>query len=202
MSELLPERLTEPPEGETKKDDKRKATKWPIQSIATWSLGFSVYMGVMAVKHSERVPDLAAYMAQIIQTSRQFKGIPWQDYDTRFRMQVAAAKRPHLVVVDPPCGQSCLQKQSQERSVGTVIAWTMSQETAYRSPQQSQKGRNQQPSDTRRQTVKSQSWTASTTRPVAAGEEPNADFVTCVSGVEQTTLDIDALPEEQDVLFP
>ena len=100
MSELLPERLTEPPEGETKKDDKRKATKWPIQSIATWSLGFSVYMGVMAVKHLERVPDLAAYMAQIIQASWQFKGTPWQDYDTRFRMQVAAAKRRHLEVVD------------------------------------------------------------------------------------------------------
>ena len=77
----------------------RKVTK-PIQSIASWLLGFSVYMGVMAVKHPERVPDLAAYMAQIIQASRQFKGTPWQDYDTRFRMQAAAAKHPHLAMVD------------------------------------------------------------------------------------------------------
>ena len=93
VSELLPERLTEPPEGEIKKDDKRKVTK-PIQSIASWSMGFSVYMGVMAVKHPERVPDLAAYMAQIIQASRQFKATSWQDYDTRFWMQAAAAKHP------------------------------------------------------------------------------------------------------------
>ena len=34
MSELLPERLTEPPEVEMEKDDKRKVTKWPIQTIA------------------------------------------------------------------------------------------------------------------------------------------------------------------------
>ena len=100
MSELLPERLTEPPEGEIRREEKRRVTKWPIQTIATWSLGFSVYIGVMAMKHPERVPDLAAYMALIIQASRQFKGTPWQDYDTRFRMQVAAAKCSHLAVVD------------------------------------------------------------------------------------------------------
>ena len=99
MSELLPERFTEPPEGETKKEDRKKTTN-SIQSIASWSLGFSVYMGVMAVKHPKRVPDLAAYMGQIIQASRQFKGTPWQDYDTRFRMQAAADKRPRLAVVD------------------------------------------------------------------------------------------------------
>ena len=57
-------------------------------------------MGVMAVKHPERVPDIAAYMGQIIQASRQFKGMPWQDYDTRFLMQAAADKRPRLAVVD------------------------------------------------------------------------------------------------------
>ena len=43
VSELLHERLIEPPEREIK-NDKRKVTK-PIQSIALWSLGFSVYMG-------------------------------------------------------------------------------------------------------------------------------------------------------------
>ena len=42
VSELLPERLTEPPI-EIKKDDKRKATK-PILLIASWSLEFSVYI--------------------------------------------------------------------------------------------------------------------------------------------------------------
>ena len=94
-----PKGLQNPQKGRQKKEDKKKVTN-SIQSIASWSLGFSVYMGVMAVKHPERVPDLAAYMGQIIQTSRQFKGTPWQDYNTRFRMQAAADKRPWLAVVD------------------------------------------------------------------------------------------------------
>ena len=66
IAELLPERLTEVPQEESKKEDKRRAAKVQIRSIATWALGFSVYMGVMAVKHPEKTPDLAAYMAQII----------------------------------------------------------------------------------------------------------------------------------------
>lgn len=51
MSKLLSERLMKLSEGKMKKDDKRKVTKWPIKSTATWSLGFLVHMGVMAVKH-------------------------------------------------------------------------------------------------------------------------------------------------------
>lgn len=100
VAELLPEKLTEPPERDAKREDKKKAASPQIQSIATWALGFSVYVGVMAVKHPERVPDLAAYMAQIIQASRQFKGTPWREYDTRFRLQAAASKHQHLATVD------------------------------------------------------------------------------------------------------
>ena len=100
IAELLPEKLTEPPEKDSKKEDKRKASGPKIQSIATWALGFTVYVGVMAVKHPEKVPDLSAYMAQIIQASRQFKGTPWREYDTRFRMQAAASKLQRLATVD------------------------------------------------------------------------------------------------------
>ena len=63
------------------------------------SLRFSVYMGVMAVNHHKRVPGLAAYMGQTIQASQHLK-MPWQDYDTQFQMQAAAAECPHLAVVD------------------------------------------------------------------------------------------------------
>ena len=53
---------------EVKSSEERKDKKAPeIQSILTWVLGFSVYVVVMAKKHSERVP---AYVAQIVQASR------------------------------------------------------------------------------------------------------------------------------------
>jgi len=76
VSKLLPERLTETPEGEVNKNNMRKVTKWPIQSKATCVTG------------------------QNIPASWQFKGTLWQDYDTQFWMQTAAANHPHLAVAD------------------------------------------------------------------------------------------------------
>ncbi len=63
-------------------------------------VGFSVYVGVIALKQPEKVPDLMAYMAQIVQASRQFQGTPWVKYDTRFRMQAAAQQRTQLAELD------------------------------------------------------------------------------------------------------
>ena len=105
MWELLPEALAGGPEVKSSEErkDKRKAPK--IQSIATWVLGFSVYVGVMAKKHPDRVPRLAAYMAQIVQASRQFRGNPWVEYDSRRRMQAAAAGQTNLVEVDTRKGR-------------------------------------------------------------------------------------------------
>ena len=54
----------------------------------------------MAKKHPVQVPGLAAYMAQIVQASGQFRGNPWVEYDTRRRMQAAAAGQTNLAEVD------------------------------------------------------------------------------------------------------
>ena len=91
--------------------------------IATWVLEFSVYVGVMAKKHPERVPGLAAYMAQIVQASRQFRGNPWVEYDTRRRMQAAAAGHTNLAEVDTSLWAIA-------KSVGVARRWTMYQHSA------------------------------------------------------------------------
>ena len=63
------------------------------------------------------------------------------------------------------------------------------------------KGRTGQPSDAG--SVKSRSWYASTISLVNAGEEPGADFITCVSGMKQTDAPTPSpTPKEQDALFP
>ena len=54
----------------------------------------------MAKKHPEWIPGLAAYMAQIVQASRQFRGNPWVEYDTSRRMQAAAVGNINLAEVD------------------------------------------------------------------------------------------------------
>ncbi len=63
-------------------------------------LGFSVYVEVIALKQPEKVPDLMAYMTQIVQASRQFQGTLWVEYDTRFRIQAAAQQRTRLEELD------------------------------------------------------------------------------------------------------
>ena len=62
---------------EVKNSEKDKKKPSQIQSIATWVLWLSVYVGVMAKRCPGRVPSLATYMAQIVQASRQFKVKPW-----------------------------------------------------------------------------------------------------------------------------
>lgn len=101
VADLLPETLRSTGEDEEeRKKRKKKNGKDGVQTIATWVLGFSAYMGVMAKKHPEKVADMMDYMAQIVQASRQFKGAPWAKYDTAHRMQAAATKREGLSLVD------------------------------------------------------------------------------------------------------
>ena len=102
VADLLPEALRSSGEDEEerKKRKKKKGKDEEVQNIATWVLGFSAYVGVMAKRHPEKVADLMDYMAQIVQASRQFKGAPWAKYDTAHRMQAAATKREGLSLVD------------------------------------------------------------------------------------------------------
>lgn len=65
---------------EEKKEKEKKPPK--IQIITTWMLEFSVYVEVMVKGHLEGIPSLAAYMAQIVQANRQFRGSPWVEYNT------------------------------------------------------------------------------------------------------------------------
>ncbi len=71
-----------------------------MRDITSWVLGFSAYVGVIALKQPEKVPYLMGYMAQIVQASRQFQRTPWAEYDTRFRMQAAAQQCTRLAKLD------------------------------------------------------------------------------------------------------
>ncbi len=101
IKDLLPAALAKENVAHEEKKDKKRAKRRPeVRDIASWVLGFSAYVGVIALKQPERVPDLMAYMAQIVQASRQFQGSPWAEYDTRFRMQAAAQRRTRLAELD------------------------------------------------------------------------------------------------------
>ena len=90
MASLLPEALSQAMASDDNKADKKKARK--IESINAWVECFSVFMGVLIAKHPERAHDLLGYLHLIVHVSRQFQGMQWQVYDTKFT-QIAAAKK-------------------------------------------------------------------------------------------------------------
>ena len=95
MTDLLPKSLVEA-EQLADSDKKKRKQKVQIRDIALWMQSFNTYTAVMSKRHPERVADLLAYSSQIVEASRQFKQIPWLVYDTKFRLQAAAQKRPGL----------------------------------------------------------------------------------------------------------
>lgn len=79
-----------------------------IPDITTWVQCFSIYTSVLATKHSEHVPELLAYMRDIIRVSRQFKWPAWIIYDTNYRQHMAETGGKDWSKVDPSIYSRCL----------------------------------------------------------------------------------------------
>ena len=79
-----------------------------IPDITTWVQCFSIYTSVLATKYSEYVPELMAYMRDIIRVSKQFKWPAWIVYDTNYRQHMAETGRKDWSKVDPSIYSRCL----------------------------------------------------------------------------------------------
>ena len=62
------------------------------QEIHVWLQCFAVYVAVVASKCSNRVPDMMAYMIQIIRANQEYEGLAWFAYDKAYRRQAAATQ--------------------------------------------------------------------------------------------------------------
>ena len=60
-----------------------------ITDVLTWVQCFAVYVGVMSRRYPEAVPELLAYMIQIVRSSREFAELVWAQYDTSYRRHAA-----------------------------------------------------------------------------------------------------------------
>ena len=75
--------------GEEAPQKKQKARK-RAEYLNVWLQGFAVLVSVVVPKNPECVPELMAYMINIIQASQEFEGSAWVTYDWAFRRQAAA----------------------------------------------------------------------------------------------------------------
>ncbi len=64
----------------------------PIRSFINWVEAWSMFAGVMAKKHPEKLPDLICYFLLLSKASRDIAGTGWLDYDKAFRQQAAQSK--------------------------------------------------------------------------------------------------------------
>ena len=102
MRELLPERLGATNTGTD--DDGFKAPKpkpRPVTTILEWAQCFGIYVAILSRTQPERVPDLLAYQALIIQAQVEYQGDSWLGYDRTFRLRAMSQPNLKWSSVDP-----------------------------------------------------------------------------------------------------
>ena len=89
MHELLPESWqTAEQEMET---PPRNSSRHRILDIKIWVQCFACYRGVVAIKSPQRIPELLAYLIQIVRVNQEFEGSGWAAYDETFCRQAAVS---------------------------------------------------------------------------------------------------------------
>ena len=68
---------------------------------------FNSFITIVALKHPEKVKDLLAYSSIIVKASKEFEGVPWLEYDSRFRREAAANQSLSWAVIDSSSWTLC-----------------------------------------------------------------------------------------------
>ena len=109
MYKLLPEfwpsqKATE--EG-TSKCSNRSTAKKRVQDINVWLQCYAMYVGVLATKSPDTVPELMAYMISILRASLEYEGLAWATYDAAYHRQAAATGHKQWSKVNPSLYTIC-----------------------------------------------------------------------------------------------
>ena len=83
-----------------------------IPDLATWVQCYSLYVAVVAVKQPERIPELMAYLSQIVRASTRYKLPAWLVYDQNFRQEAANNPSQLWSKVDPSIYTQCFTDQA------------------------------------------------------------------------------------------
>ena len=78
-----------------------------VTDIMSWIKCFALYVGIMVGSSLEAVPELMAYLIQILRVSQDFSGLAWVNYDLAFRRQAAATGNKHWSKINPSLYSIC-----------------------------------------------------------------------------------------------
>lgn len=115
MGDLLPEFWVAPREGEDKTAQgmARSRGRRRTQDICVWSQCFAIYVAVMSAKWPQRVPEMMAYMIQIIRASQEYEGLWWFVYDEAYRRQAAATGHVEWSKINPSIFTVCFTSKAR-----------------------------------------------------------------------------------------
>ena len=78
-----------------------------VLDIRVWVQCFACYTGVATANQPERIPDLLAYLIQIVKASLNFDGPAWATYDEIFHKQAAATGDTQWSRLNPSLFSMC-----------------------------------------------------------------------------------------------
>jgi len=124
MAELLPEVQLF---GGT--EDGRPGGRRPtVTDILTWVQCFGIYVSVLAPSYPDAVPELLAYMLEIVGQAKRFRGKTWVLYDATFRRQAAASGNRRWSEVNGTLHASCYSGEAPA-GLGCQLCMSMSHTT-------------------------------------------------------------------------
>ncbi len=116
MAELLPELWgSSPAKSDEVSGSQQPATgrkKRKISDIWMWLQSYALYVGVMAGQHPEAVPELMAYLVNILRASQDFTGLAWLTYDAAFRRQAAITGNRQWSRLNPTLYNICFVEKA------------------------------------------------------------------------------------------
>ncbi len=84
-----------------------------VTDIFTWVQCYATYVGVLAAKHPEAIPELMAYLICIARVSQDFAGVAWVRYDAAFRRQAAITGNRQWSRINPSLYSLCFAGRAQ-----------------------------------------------------------------------------------------
>ena len=125
MCDLLPEFWVTPHSEEEVASQRsaRSRGRKRTQEIHVWLQCFALYAAVAAVKCPNRVPEMMAYMIQIIQASQEYEGLAWFAYDEAYRRQAAVTQHYEWSRINPSIFSICFTGRAKR---GQRCEWCLS----------------------------------------------------------------------------
>ena len=99
------------------KEGKPNSWKRAVTDIMTWVQCFATYVSVLGPCYPDSIPELMAYLQEIVRASQRFQGRAWVCYDATFRRQAAVSGNRRWSEVNGTLHTACYsgEHQSQHR---------------------------------------------------------------------------------------